>query len=279
MITSQFKANDFGNTLQGADDRVKLPFGTLNLSWHNGFAQTDAANGAKRYGGWYSSDDKLNFVDDLASINQSVAPTGFVGPEKWTNDKSQQYTAYSCRRIFAAPVATRVRWETKEGKSSSTTSVLVYLGNWDSEKKVIQAYAPAVLTAKGWAGNFIVDAFKKWQNETADIRADIAPGIPANMFYVPIGTFGKERVTKEVGSGKKSPIVVCQIGTPGDGWTAAEMERYFVGDDVGAVMKSLKDQAAEWLADGVSDNKSAEKQYPAKGNAETAFPSDDDFPG
>ncbi len=286
MITSQFKTNDFGNALAGENDRVMLPFGTLRLPWHNGNPQAEKS-GAKYFGGWFSSDDNPDFLSDLAIVNQDAAPQGFTGPEIWTARDGKEYTAYSARRVFAAPIATRVKWMTNKetGKKNSSTSLLVYLADWDVEKKCLIPYAPAVLSAKGFAGNFILDAFKKWQADTARIRLEIARGVPSNLFYVPVGTFGKERITKMVGSGNsQSPVVPVQVGNPPQGWDNAEVEKHFVGDDIAAIMKSLKEQAAEWLSDKSTEDVAPAQvapsaREPRDSNRELAGPDcEDDFP-
>ena len=256
MIKSQFSNQQVGNALQGDSDRVTLPFGVLRLPWHNGNPQAEKS-GAKYFGGWFSSDDNPDFLADLNAVNQEAAPQGFAGPEIWTARDGKEYTAYSARRVFAAPIATRVKWMTNRetGKKSSSTSVLVYLADWDNTNKVLVPYGPAVLSAKGFAGNFILDAFKKWQADTVRIRTEIAKGVPASLFYVPVGTFGKERITKMVGSGgAQSPIIPVQVGNPPQGWDATEVEKHFVGDDVAAIMVTLKDQAAEWLTDKSNDD-------------------------
>lgn len=282
MITTQYKASDFGNALQGDNDRVNLPFGYIRLPWHNGNPQAEKV-GAKYFGGWFSSDDNPDFVTDLGNVNQETAPQGFTGPEIWVARDGKEYTAYSARRVFAAPIATRVKWMTNRetGKKSSATSVLVYLADWNIEKKVLFPYAPAVLSAKGYAGNFIVDAFKKWQADTARIRFEIAKGVPASLFYVPVGTFGKERITKMVGAGNaQSPIVPVQVGAPPQGWDAKEVEAHFVGDTVAALMLTLREQAAEWLTDKNNDEQQqvAPDASGEQINSRLTSASEEDFP-
>mgnify|MGYP003444532393 CR=1 FL=1 len=264
MIKSTVKP--MGNPLATDSDRIQLPFPTLRLHWHNGSPQA-AKEGVKYFGGWFSSDDKPDFISDLNALGRSEFPTDFVGPETWTSKDGKDYISYSGRAVLAAPIGTRVMWFQKDGKTSSKTEILVYLACRTKEGAI--AYAPAVLSAGGYAGNFIVDAFKKFVSDTAKLRAECAPGIGANYFYAAVGTFGKDRPTRLVGKGAQSPIVQCVYAVPGGEWTEASLEKYFVGDEVAAEMNRLHDQALEWLHDKGTDKKADAQERGIEPNIDT----------
>lgn len=251
MITTNVKP--IGNALAVQDERIQLPFPALRLNWHNGNPQVTPKEGAKYFGGWYSSNDKPDFIGDIDAIGAASWPSEITGPETWVNKDGKEYVAYSARAILAAPIASRIIWSTRDGKTTSRTDVLVYMATKTKNGPV--AYAPAVLGAGGWAGNYILDAFKKFVTETTKTRNEFAPGVGFNFFYVAVGTWGDERVTKLVGKGAQSPIVPCVYAVPGE-WNEESLTRYFVGDAVAEEMNNLRRQAEEWLAEKGDDNKS-----------------------
>jgi len=135
------------------------------------------------------------------------------------------------------------------------------------------------LTANGYSASRVRDAFKKWQSLTAKVRAEHAPGVPANLFYYAIGTFGDKRIQEMVGKRSQSPIVPAQVRETD--WNEKSLEAHFVGDDVAAIMLSLKDQAQEWLQD-VPKQQEAGKVAPDASidqiNSALSGSSIDDFP-
>jgi hypothetical protein len=248
-IKSNLSQRDMGNPLTAPGDRVELPFAHLRLYWHNGYPQAEKT-GAKYFGGWFCGAD--DFVNDLALLGKSDAPYGFTGPETWTSRDSKDYSTYSARAVYAAPIVTRLNWIKRlDGGQASHLGILVYLAT--VENKVLVPYGPAVLYAKSYSAKYVQDAFKQWVSDTAQIRADVAPGVPVSMFYVPVGTFGDKRTQESVGKLQTSPIVPCQYGKQGQ-WNEKTLEGHFVGDEIGAAMLELKAQAEEWLRDKPANN-------------------------
>jgi hypothetical protein len=242
-IKTQFNVAQFGNALEGESDRVKLPFGHIWAYWTNGNSAASKEDGAKFFGGWAADADKL--MPDVSSINQTEPPTGFKGPQTWVNREGNEYNVYATRAVYAAPIATRYYFDEKGGH----IAVLSYLGTFEKrgEKNILIPYGPGVLTANGYAASRVRDAFKKWQANTAKVRAEFAPGVPANLFYYCIGTFGDKRNQEMVGKRSQSPIIPAQVRETD--WNENTLELHFVGDTVAAIMLDLKAQAAEWLAD------------------------------
>ena len=252
-IQSNYTNKDMGNPLTAPGDRVELPFEHLRLYWHNGYPQAQK-EGAQYFGGWFAGAD--DFIDDMAALNKSAAPYGFSGPDQWTSRDGNEYSTYSARAVYAAPIATRLNWlKRDDGGSTSHLGMLVYIATVEkqNDKNVLVPYAPGVLYAKSYAAKFIQDAFKQWVSDTVQLRAEAAPGVPVAMFYIPVGTFGKSRIVEDVGKSKTSPVVPCAYGKEGQ-WDTGTLEIHFVGDDIGAKIVELRRQAEEWLQDKPANN-------------------------
>ena len=249
-ITTSLNQKDFGNPLAGQSDRIQLPFPNLRLYWHNGNPQAEK-QGAKHFGGWFAGMD--DFIADLQTMGaKPEEATGFIGPEVWVSREGKEYSVYSARAVYAAPIATRVSWypDKPGGSAKGHVNILVYLAVRNTEKKLVP-FAPAVLGGKSYSGKAIQDAFKLWVSETQQLRAASAPGVPVSMFYVPVGTFGTTRYQEmRGGNSAQSPIVPCQYGKPSSGaWDESTLAAHFVGDNIGGEMMNLLKQAQEWLND------------------------------
>jgi hypothetical protein len=201
-IQSNFTQNQFGNPLESASDYVKLPFPVLRLRWHNGYAQAPKENGTQHFGGWFNGSDE--YADGLA--NFPAPPHYMKGPATWVAANGKEYEVFHNRAIFAAPIATRTRWtKTETGSSKSVTEILALLADREGDKKPLAPWGAAVLSCSGMGGLALVDAFREWTKKTAKARQEFAPGVPANLFYVAIGTFGTERITRMVARPPKAP--------------------------------------------------------------------------
>lgn len=241
----------FANPLAGQSDRVQLPFAHMRFYWHNGNTQAQKdEKSAIHFGGWFCDSD--DFQSDLASFGADK-PASIVGPEQWVSRDGKPYSVYSCRVLLAAPIATKDVWIQKDGKTRSTCSMLVYLAFKDAKGDIVP-FGPAVIAAKSYNGDRLKKAFKQWTSDTATLRATEAPGVSTSLFYIPVGTFGKQRNQEMVGKGKdQSPIVPTAYGQHPDGWDAALLEKHFVGDEVGQQILELYAMAQEWLNDKPKD--------------------------
>ena len=254
----------------------RLPFPALRLSWHNGYPQAEKTTGCKHFGGWFADAD--NYQADLSELGNPAELAGFKGPQTWTNqDGTKEYSVFASRAIMAAPIATVVKWfkDATTGKSSSTTYMLVYLGNIEKVEgaNVMRPFGPALLGGTGFKGVYMQKAFQEWARLSSIARAQFAPGVPLNQFYYRIGTFGETRITKEVGSTKKNFVVPAQVD-PSLNWSEQMLTNYFVNDDIFEKMVDLRAKSAEWFThkDGKRDDVTsapAEPEMPEYG---------DDFP-
>lgn len=245
---------------------VQLPFVAPLLWWKNGetaLTKTAEITDARRFGGWGVSEEEI--------VN-----AGMELPNNWnmfelSGSKGNDYNAYLARFVYVAPIDRRFAWFQKPETGSwvSKLNILAYMGEMTAEKKMIP-WGPVVLSAKGYSGQHIDNAFKKFMTETAKLR----DGDPSNYFYHPIGTFAKEPIFEKVTGkgGSSSPITPCQLFVPNGGYTVEDMDRYFVGDEIAAVMVDLRDQAREWLSDWNRKKEQTEADEVAP------LPNDDEFP-
>ena len=273
-ISTTYTVSQFGNALEGESDRVKLPFDHVWFWWSNGSPESDPDKGARYFGGWASDAEK--FIPAMSALNQDEPPIGAKGPQTWRNREGNEFEVFAARAVYAAPIATRYYFDEKGGH----IAILAYLATRvkKGDKSELVPYGPAVLTANGYAASKVRDAFKKWQSNTAKARAAFAPGVPANLFYYCIGTFGDKREQEMVGKpGRQSPIVPARVQEIA--WDEAALNAYFVGDTVAAIMLSLKTLAEEWLKDIPTSKKPAQVS-PNASEAElnAALSNADDFP-
>lgn len=246
-IKSQFTKRDVQPVFTGNADFVQLPFPYLRLNWNNGNPQADKAGGAKHFGGWQTG---LEYAtEDCNLLGLSYLPYGFTDAVVWINDKGKEYQAYSARTILAAPILAKddwwEEWDNKRGKSAKRHRLdfLVFLATLDENRK-IQPYAPAVLSATGFAASAIGRAFRDWVKNNAEPLNAFAPDVPTQFFYVNVGTFGDKRVTEPAGD---SVYVLCQCSRKEI--TEAVLNELYVGEMVAAQIVSLQAQAQDWLKD------------------------------
>ena len=263
-ITSKYTADAMGNPFQTGDD-ISLPFPHVKLFWYNGKPDADKGRGVYHFGGWFAGSDEL--LNEMAQFNKKPEEIGFQ-KDTWTDGDGNEYGSYSSRMAYVAPCGSRKVWrsyKTPEGmKNKSTYSLLGFMAYPTTEK--LHYLGPVVLSGSSYSGAMVEEAVKSFPSLTAEARATAAPSVPAWQFYIPIGTWGKARVTKSVGTVKKSMIVPAQIYIPEKGWTPEKIEKYFVPDEVVEQMLETRAAAEEWL-----NWKPSAEQAPQQ-------PAEEDFP-
>jgi len=267
---SRLQNEELKNGVQGSmqtGQGLQLPFVAPLVWWKNGeiaLKATKEVTDARRFGGWGVSEEEIVNADiDL--------------PENWhlfeMNGTKGSYNAYLARFIYVAPIDRRFAWFQKpDGKWTTKLNILCYMAEMSKEEKTMFPWGPVVLTAKGFSGMNIDNAFKKFSADTAKLR----DGDPVNYFYHALGTFTKEPVF-EMATGKggaSSSITPCQLFLPSSGLTAEEMDRYFVGDDIAAKMVEYRKDAKEWLADWNKKDKTIEEEQ----EEIAPLPDEDGFP-
>lgn len=254
----QTLVNELANPLQ-TGDFVELPFYAPFVWVLNGKANlknpTDKIN-VPYFGGFAVSKEDFE-----------LAVTEFGNPGNFTfypmtNQEGKDYEVYASRTVAVAPIVTRERWI--EGRGH--VQILAYAGRRADDGQ-FAPWGPVVLTAKSYTAKNLRESLKAWESFTAKVRREFAPGYPANLFYCFVGTFG-ERKQEMVGKGSQSPITPVQLYKGKDGQATAEMlQSNFVGVEVANLMKALKEQAREWVADWKKPVEETAETFPS-GNGE-----------
>ena len=216
------------------NDGIQLPFTAPVFWWANGDKKMKQVGGVQYYGGWNGNDDDV----ETAVSENGALPDGFLLEVRTGNDGD--YAVYSSRTVTVVPIKARKRW--KDGRSHSQTLCLLAVKNGD----VREAWGPVVLSAKGYTTDRLTKAFASWVSHVRDVRAKIAPDVPAWYFWQAIGTIG-DYEEEVVGKVKKSPITPVKCYLPKI--TEKVLETLYVGDETAAMLSSLSEQAQEWASD------------------------------
>ena len=125
-------------------------------------------------------------------------------------------------------------------------------------------YGPVVLSAKSFTGTALDAAFKKFTSQTAAFRDGAAP----QFFLHGIGTFGDTPIFQDAKGkgGASSTITPPQLFIPKDGFTAENIEKYFVSEqtmfDMGKFAKDAKEWIDDWQKRGKKDDAVAVTEVP-----------------
>ena len=215
------------------DEGIQLPFFAPVMFWKHGSPQ--AGEGVCLYGGWGSASEQYDFGDE--------PPQGFV-PETWHSSSGGAYDVFSSRQVSIAPILTRTRWTTNEnGKSRSHKQMLCMLGTWDEVTYV--PYGPAILSAKGLASRYLVEAITEFERQINPIRKESIAHIGLSFFWHVIGTFGDAQY-EQMGSGNQTSTgTIIRAGHIKDP-TIDTLKTLFVGLDVMNMMASYQSEAQDW---------------------------------
>ena len=245
--------NQSQQAMQG--DFVSLPFNAAFFRWMNGQGQFAQTPDARFFGGWASFDEDT--INNILSADESLnLPHGLERVDLVSRADSKQYSAYISRFVRIVPFGKRKRWS-----PGSHVQILCYLADFDPQTKAYSPWAPAVLSAKGYAGQRIEDALAAWDTITAKARREHAENLPAWFFYAMLGTFLEQPETEMVGkSGQQSPITPCKLP---DQLATLDIEKkhldaWYIGKEVADTIYApggLLAQAQEWLADWKDNDK------------------------
>lgn len=246
---------------------VKLPFAAPTMWWMNGkaaFKNEAAITDARRFGGWGISKEE---IDELG-----IKPAPSWTLTDLTNAKGDSYQAYICRTAWVAPIARRFAWFENEGKWRTSLNVLCSLMLRNKEGEFLP-YGPVVLSAKSFTGSALDATFKKFTSQTAAFRDGAAP----QFFLHGIGTFGDAPIFQDAKGkgGSSSTITPPQLFIPKDGFTAENIEKYFVPQQNILDMGKFAKDAKEWIDDW---QKRGKKTEDAVSSAEVSEPEYEDNP-
>lgn len=224
---------------------VKLPFPAPTVYWNNGDIALKAMpeiKDARRFGGW--GVDKA----ELEDLGLPPSPA-WVLHTMTSRKNGASYEAYLFRSAWVAPIARRSRWVEVDGRPKSTVNYLCMLALRNKEGSFLP-YGPIVLSAKSLTGKALDDRFAEFRNKTAAIRGEAL----ANFFFHPIGTYGPEPVfaDKKGKGGQSSSVTDPQLYIPAEGYTEAELTKYFVPNVNAELLDQMADYkrlAKEWIAE------------------------------
>jgi hypothetical protein len=240
---------------------VELPFPAPPFYIVNGNAQLAALNNFQYFGGWACNTDRLKFAADEWQGAPFPIP-GLVSAET-VLDNGNKLPVLAARSLLVAPIGMRQYSSVFDHGTGRTQrvapftpgarpgiQVLCVLG-YKNEQKAIQAWAPVMLTTKGYQVNNVQKAFSSWQKTIKPLIKKLIPDAPpssvSNLFWMSIGTFGQERKQELVGSGQqRKPITPISAWIP-ENLDEAMLERLYVGDEIAEWMADLSEQAQDWL--------------------------------
>jgi hypothetical protein len=230
----------YSNTVKDSlsEEGVRLPFPVAVMSWRNGKAGFKKAADMTYFGGWAASEESMNDLVAQSGIGQH---SSFVLTSLVNNDGGE-YLAYISRSITVAVCAKRKQWI--EGKGGHV-QILALAAELNQDKKSFTAWAPVMLTAKGYSALRIENALSQWDSATATSRREFANGMPSQFFWTAIGTFGADPIFESVGKEQKSTITPCKLWLPKE-FNEAIITRHFVGKENMQKMADLAKQSEEW---------------------------------
>lgn len=229
----------YANTVKDGltEEGIRLPFPVAVLRWLNGDAKQKKSGDPTYFGGWAVSADSM---DDLAAQSGIGIHSSFTLASLVNND-GKEYEAYISRNIVVAVCAKRKQW----GDKGSHVQWVALAAELSQDKTYFTAWAPVMLTAKGYSAKFIEDALNVWDSATAAARREHASGMPSNFFWAAIGTFGTEPIFESVGKAQKSTITPCKTWLPKE-FNDAVITRHFVGADNMKRMAELTKLSEDW---------------------------------
>lgn len=262
---------------------IELPFPVIYLWTINGQPSYKQQGGAMYYGGWCCKAEDAAVIAQEKALNLPVA----WKHETITTRDSKEFEGLTTRALIVAPILKRESWIGNNGRRYTGyveggrrhIQMLALMGE-RVEKAGIQAWGPVVLTAKGYQARNLLDALARWDKDTAKIRWSKAPGIPAWLFWMGLGTFGNERQVINVGKpGAQSPITPIQLAEIKPEALERDLESLFVGNKVAQEMSDLADAAEPWRQAWKEESiESSSANGWALAGADAAFPAEEDIP-
>ena len=234
--------------------KIELPFAAPAFYILNGDAKLAALKNYLYFGGFAASITNIKAAAETWENCPYPIP-GFV-EDNLTQKDGTVTPSIAARSLQVAPIGMR-QFSTilADGKTKRVApftkgarpaiQVLAILGYKDEQKRT-NAWAPVMLTAKGYQVNHIQKAFTDWKKAITPFMKEIAPGMPSdvtNLFWMHIGTFGPERKAEQHGESTITPVSAF---IP-DNMTAQQVENQYVGNDMAEFMAALSIQSAEWL--------------------------------
>ena len=246
-LDSDLQGDKYQKTGGSESNYVKLPFDVPVVYWKHGDANAQPGPDGKmpitHYGRWNTSVDEWDQI--VIESNLDIKPPEFEQRPK--KDRAghllpgEFYRVYSWRYLMFSVIAQRSRWFPSKQADGSTRKmshcqILAHLA--EKQGKEIVPTLPVVLSAKVFASTHLEKLISQW----FAFIDDLGPNVPAQYFYMAIGTFGD----KSVFSGTRGTSTLPQLFV-NDKLTKDTLP--FVGNDIARKMSELKINAQEWLND------------------------------
>ena len=107
-------------------------------------------------------------------------------------------------------------------------------------------YGTVVLSTKGLASKYLMDALAEYDRQLNPLRLELAPHISAPFFWHAVGTFGEKPQYETMGSGNQTSTgTIIQAGSISK-LDKETLRALFVGVDVMNMMRDFQEQAKEW---------------------------------
>lgn len=209
--------------MEGVDESIQglaggqstLPIPAPLFYVHNGTGVPNEESPAVTFGGWACDREAMDriIVETERYLPYGLSETGLA------TRKGVVISTYTARSLVVAPVALRSSWVDKESGYRSPVFVdgarrhvqmLVILGARKDKSSKFEVWGAAVLSAKGYQAKNLLDAIESWKRHLAPHLAELEKTgvrIASNLFWMPVGTFGKKYDPEMVGTGRaQSPI-------------------------------------------------------------------------
>lgn len=221
MVDDGWSIND--ELMKGVDESIQglatgqstLPVPAPLFYVVNGTGVPNEESPAITYGGWACDKEAM---DRVLEETERFLPFGLSSTNVYTR-AGTMISTYTVRSLVVAPIAVRSSWVDRESGFRSPNfmeggrrhvQMLVVLGARKDKSSKIQAWGPAILSAKGYQAKNLLDSVDAWKRHLAPHLMTLEKGgakLQSNLFWMPLGTFGKKYDPEMVGTGRsQSPI-------------------------------------------------------------------------
>lgn len=264
QLGTGYTDDDYQRLNQGmTSGQASLPFAHLTIWAFNGSRRAKAAaqqSPTSYYGGWNMDADVTSELATQGNLRVGLDHTGWIRTDKDARG-GKSYTVYETRSLHIAPIAKRLSWMDKEGRSRtpeyddvhrrSHLQVLALVGCTQEVggKFHIEYVSPAVLSVKGQGQtDALREATLKWSRAIDGLRSQMnARGLPLFSWWMTIGTRG-EAEFKTMGKNKDvSEITPLRALMATETLTAEQMGLRFVGSDNFKLAAQLFEESTAWV--------------------------------
>jgi hypothetical protein len=238
---------------------VQLPFPAISIWAHNGerkMAALAKTSPVSYFGGWHLDALKLQEMNESGDLHVPIEKLPYLLTEQQGSDEA--YNVFETRVIHFAPLAYRMSWLSKDGRSRTPQynethgrSHLQYLGLLFSPVESEMRYVcPAVISVKGKGQTEAVKAaLGAWKKVIDAVRKDInAVGLPLSAFCLSLGTTGDKPEFQAIGAGSQtSDITPIKAVMKVEKTDAEYISKRFIGAGNFTKAAQMLKEASDWL--------------------------------